>query len=127
MTEQRTHFGLWCALSSPLTLSLDFANTTAVDSVWGIITNTHALAVNQAWAGSQGTIFASAPDSVVLHAQRSGEAPTRIPTWQAWYKPLPHGGAAVFVANHGNSPEKITIQFADVPSYSAFGPRRVSV
>ena len=33
ITEQRTHFGLWCALSSPLTLSLDFTNKTAIDSV----------------------------------------------------------------------------------------------
>merc|ERR1711920_404870 len=32
VVEQRTHFGLWCALSSPLTLSLDFTNKSAVDS-----------------------------------------------------------------------------------------------
>ena len=66
VTEQRTHFGLWCTLSSPLTLSLDFTNTTAVDSVWGIITNTHALGVNQAWGGSQGTIFATAGEVINL-------------------------------------------------------------
>ena len=24
VTEQRTHFGLWCTLSAPLTLSIDF-------------------------------------------------------------------------------------------------------
>ena len=47
VTEQRTHFGLWCTLSAPLTLSLDFTNKTATDSVWHIITNTHAIAVNQ--------------------------------------------------------------------------------
>ena len=47
VTEQRTHFGLWCALSAPLTLSLDFANKSATDSVWDIITNKHAIAVNQ--------------------------------------------------------------------------------
>jgi hypothetical protein len=44
ITEQRTHFGLWCTLSSPLTLSLDFENKSTVDSVWQIITNTHAIA-----------------------------------------------------------------------------------
>ena len=47
VTEQRTHFGLWCTLSAPLTLSMDFQNKTATDSVWHIITNTHAIAVNQ--------------------------------------------------------------------------------
>ena len=45
LAEQRTHFGLWCALSSPLTLSLDFRNRSAVDSVWDVITNVHALRV----------------------------------------------------------------------------------
>ena len=33
-----------CTLSAPLTLSLDFTNKTATDSVWHIITNTDALA-----------------------------------------------------------------------------------
>ena len=57
VTEQRTHFGLWCTLSAPLTLSMDFQNKTATDSVWHIITNTHAIAVNQAWADHPGTTF----------------------------------------------------------------------
>ena len=47
VTEQRSHFGLWCTLSAPLTLSLDFGNKSATDSVWDIITNKHAIAVNQ--------------------------------------------------------------------------------
>ena len=42
VTEQRTHFGLWCTLSAPLTLSMNFMNKTATDSVWPIITNTCA-------------------------------------------------------------------------------------
>jgi hypothetical protein len=57
VTEQRTHFGLWCTLSAPLTLSMDFQNKTATDSVWHIVSNTHAIAVNQAWAGHPGTTF----------------------------------------------------------------------
>jgi hypothetical protein len=55
-----------CILSSPLTLSLDFRNETAVDSVWGIISNTAAIGVNQQWAGMPGTVFASAPSTVDL-------------------------------------------------------------
>ena len=34
LTEQRTHFGLWCILSAPLTLSLDLSNNTAVNLSW---------------------------------------------------------------------------------------------
>lgn len=66
ITEQRTHFGLWCALSSPLTLSVDFANKTAIDSVWEVISNTHAIAVNQAWAGEHGAIFAKSDVKVTV-------------------------------------------------------------
>merc|ERR1712217_920155 len=66
ITEQRTHFGLWCILSSPLTLSLDFTNKSAVDSVWDIITNVHALDVNQAWAGSHGAEFKWSSENVTL-------------------------------------------------------------
>ena len=36
---------------------MDFQNKTATDSVWHIITNTHAIAVNQAWADHPGTTF----------------------------------------------------------------------
>lgn len=131
LTEQRTHFGLWTVLSSPLTLSLDFTNKSAVDSVWDVITNTHAIAVNQAWGGSQGTVFAAAPDTVVLGAANSldetwddagrwrGTRQSRyqvaVPRWQAWYKPLPGGGCALFVANHGDTPANISFRLADVP------------
>lgn len=57
LVAQRTHFGLWCVLSSPLTLSIDFSNATIVDLVWPIITNRLAIRVNQEWAGDHGTVF----------------------------------------------------------------------
>ena len=38
-----------------------------------------------------------------------------FPRWQAWYKPLPHCGAAIFVANHGNATVNLTIDLWDVP------------
>ena len=122
VAEQRTHFGLWCVLSSPLTLSLDFTNASAVDSVWDIVTNTHALDVNQAWGGSQGTVFASADGTVNLGPGSARKGQPReeadivsVPTWQAWYKPLPGGAAAIFIANHGAAPVDVNISFSDVP------------
>jgi len=59
--EERTHFGLWSIVSSPLVLGFDTSNTTTMDRVWSIITNPDALAVNQQWAGSPGTLVKSYP------------------------------------------------------------------
>eukprot|EP01043_Picozoa_sp_COSAG02_P072944 COSAG02_NODE_13967_length_1326_cov_1.049715_1_plen_253_part_10 len=117
VTEQRTHFGLWCTLSAPLTLSMDFQNKTATDSVWHIISNTHAIAVNQAWAGHPGTTFelSNSSTGTGMITLEGKEGTTTVPQQQAWYKPLPGGGAAIFVANHGNSPAAVTIAFDKVP------------
>ena len=47
--EDRTHFGAWCVVSSPLVLGLDVTNATKMDGVWDIISNKEAIAVNQNW------------------------------------------------------------------------------
>ncbi len=61
--EARTHFGAWCIVSSPLILSHDTMNDTITDEIWPIISNTEAIAVNQAWAGDSGTC-----DSFKIHS-----------------------------------------------------------
>jgi hypothetical protein len=77
-TEQRTHFGLWCVISSPLTLSMDFANATLVDAAWPIVTNVAAIAVNQAWAGAPGgQLFADYSANVTLQHCTPGWAHCR--------------------------------------------------
>lgn len=114
LTQQRTHFGLWCILSSPLVLSIDFRNTSAVAPVWDIITNLHAIAVNQAWAGEAGGIFASASTQVMLSSKGTS---VRVPAWQAWYKPLPNNNAAVLLANHDTKPLNITLDLSKVPGF----------
>ena len=43
--EQRSHFGGWLIVSSPLVLSLDPANDTAMDLVWPFVGNPEAIAV----------------------------------------------------------------------------------
>ncbi|CAK0910657.1 unnamed protein product [Prorocentrum cordatum] len=57
--EERTHWGLWCILSSPLILGLDMSRGDTMDRVWPTITNPDALAVNDAWAGHPGTLIKS--------------------------------------------------------------------
>lgn len=57
--EERTHWGLWCIISAPLVLGTDLNDTDTLDRIWSIITNTEALAVNEAWAGMPGTLVRS--------------------------------------------------------------------
>jgi alpha-galactosidase len=57
--ESRTHFGAWCIVSSPLILGLDITDSARVDSIWDIVTNREAIAVNQAWAGQPGRLVES--------------------------------------------------------------------
>jgi hypothetical protein len=56
VNAERSHWGLWSIVSSPLILGFDMNESDTVDRVWDIITNTEALAVNQAWAGMPGTL-----------------------------------------------------------------------
>jgi hypothetical protein len=105
LTEQVTHFGLWCILSSPLTLSMDFGNSTVVDSVWPTITNVHALAVNQQWAGAPGGQLALAAGTANVTLQHctpgwAGDEPCSVPASQGWWKPLPGAAVAVLFANN---------------------------
>ena len=118
LTEQRTHFGLWCVLSSPLTLSMDFANRTRVDSVWPVITNTDAIGVNQAWADIPGgALFKSSANVTLEHCTPgwAGDLPCTIPEVQAWWKPLPGSRVAVFVAVHALEPRDVSVVLAQVP------------
>lgn len=70
--EEKTHFGLWCVASAPLVLTFDMSNIRIMDRVWPIITNLHALHVNQAWAGHPGTLVKSyrASGLPLLHVGR---------------------------------------------------------
>jgi alpha-galactosidase len=118
LIEQRAHYGLWCVLSSPLTLSMDFANRSLVDSVWPVITNTDAIGVNQAWAGSPGGVLYKSPANVTLqHCTPgwAGDKPCTIPEVQIWYKPLSNGRVALFAAVHALSPRNVTVDLANVP------------
>jgi hypothetical protein len=57
--EGRAHFGAWVIVSAPLILGFDVTNSTKMDSVWSVITNTEALAISQTWAGHPGMLLQS--------------------------------------------------------------------
>ena len=54
--DSRTQFGVHCIMSSPLILSFDLTDDSAMNKTWGAITNKEAIAVNQQWAGSAGAL-----------------------------------------------------------------------
>lgn len=84
-------------VSSPLILGLDITDSALVDSVWPIVSNKEAIAVNQAWAGHPGRLVAGTPS-----------------TYQVWAKKLPNNGQAVLVINHGGSPVDVSVTLASV-------------
>jgi hypothetical protein len=57
LVEGRTHFGAWCIVSAPLVLGMDLRDNQTLDTVWDVITNTEAIAVNQDYAGHSGSLF----------------------------------------------------------------------
>ena len=64
----------------------------------------------------------SSTESRRLSTGAGKEGATTVPQQQAWYKPLPGGGAAIFVANHGNAPADVNIDFAKVPGLGPPAP-----
>lgn len=119
-TEQRAHFAAWSIVSSPLVLALDVRNETAVAAVWDIISNTELLDVNAAYAGASGTRVANASTTVTF-APCGWYPNCTIPAWEVWSKPLPNGGAAVLVLNHGlaSGPAvSVTVDFSSLPGLS---------
>lgn len=132
--EARTHFGAWAIVSSPLILSHDTTNDTVTDEIWPIISNTEAIAINQAWAGESGNLFKSSTDIIVLKNPYipthptlgsadtvQGYVSTEVGSWQQWSKRITECGSsvAVLVMNNDEVSQTIAVTFADVPSLAS--------
>ena len=57
LSWNRAHFGGWAVSSSPLVLGADLSDSALLSTIAPIITNTEAIAVNQAWAGHPGRLI----------------------------------------------------------------------
>lgn len=110
LTEMKSHFNAWCVVSSPLILSHDTNNGTVSDAIWPIISNTEAIAVNQAWNGFSGGPFAQASETVELGAKYGA-----APAWQIFYKPVDATHTAVLMMNHQATSASMSFQFSQVP------------
>ena len=123
-TETQTHFGAWCIVSAPLTLSMDLTDKDVLDDNWALITNREALDVNQDWAGFSGSLFKESSDLVSFSPCHWGN-PTKpdqcmFPAEQFWYKPLSGRDArqsvmAVLLMNNDAVPRNLSFAFNEIP------------
>ena len=118
LVEARTHFHMWCIISSPLILGLNLSDSATVDSIWPIVSNREAIAVNQQYAGFSGTIFYSSPEATAFAPCGWWLANCSFPSVQFLYKPLPAGDTAVLLVNSGDAAADLALTFASVPGLS---------
>jgi alpha-galactosidase len=115
--ESRSHFAAWCVVSSPLILGLDLTDDALMASVWPIIGNPEAIAVNQAYHGFSGSLFAQAPSTVDLCEAAEGAVEScTVPAWQSFYKPINATATAVLLMNHAATAADLSVAWADVPN-----------
>mmetsp|Transcript_47374 Transcript_47374/g.78505 ORF Transcript_47374/g.78505 Transcript_47374/m.78505 type:complete len:435 (+) Transcript_47374:27-1331(+) len=117
--ETRTHFGAWCIVSSPLTLSHDVNNDTIMDQVWEVITNPEAIAINQAYAGFSGGPFQTSDDFVVFPSVHEEDETFKVPGWTYLYKPLNQDNTkiAVLMMNSNPATKTLKLDFSTIPGF----------
>ena len=93
LTEQRTHFSLWCLLAAPLMTACDLRSLDA--ATLAILTNREVIALNQDPLGKQGY--------AVLRAGK-----------EVWKKPLQNGDLGVGLFNRGIQRITITAHWSDL-------------
>ena len=96
-TEDRSHFGAWAIMSSPLVLSFDLTDAARMDRAWPIVSNRLILAVNQRWVGDPGRRVSVSDDG-----------------WQAWAKRMGATSFAVFLVNAGEEITRVSLPLRNV-------------
>jgi alpha-galactosidase len=114
--ESRSHFGAWCIVSSPLILGFDLGNQTLLDSLWPIVANAEALAINSDYAGESGNRFFTSSDVTLFAPCGWWAANCTFPTTQYWSKLLSNGDVAVLLMNNGDTAADLALEFHNVPS-----------
>jgi len=114
MTEWRTHFAAWSIISNPLILSMDLRDKKQLDAVWPVVSNRHAIEVNQQWFGDSGRLHNQSSESVTIPNCGSGTS-CQHSRWSVWSKALPPlkaGGSQVAVLLMNNGPTTINVSTA---------------
>eukprot|EP01051_Picozoa_sp_SAG22_P017564 SAG22_NODE_2740_length_2260_cov_2.658491_2_plen_217_part_00 len=126
-TEARSHFGAFAIVSSPLVLGFNLTDEAQLQLHWDTISNTHAIEVNQDYAGFSGSRFAQSaeierffPCDWGPSAGRQDASCDWPATW-SWYKPLsgrdPRNSTmgVLLMNNKANSCATIGFQWREVP------------
>lgn len=103
--EDRSHFSMWCMLTTPLIAGNDIRNMSAVTK--SILTNPEAIAINQDSLGIQAFMY-DMRDSVEI-----------------WIKPLAKGDWAFCFLNRGNKVTQFTFDWQREKIYDNFSKRKV--
>jgi hypothetical protein len=101
--EWRSHFAMWAVTSSPLIIGFDMTNTTLLKATWPIIANEEVLAISQVWEGHPGRLVANSSAYKIVdtvHGSPGTQFTTeKLPSWQAWVKPVANGAVALLVVH----------------------------
>jgi alpha-galactosidase len=111
VTEWRTHFAAWSIISNPLILSMDLRDTKQLDLVWPIVSNRHAINVNQQWFGDSGRLHNESAELVMIPNCGSGSS-CKKNQWMVWSKALPPSdgeGSRVAILLMNNGPTRIEV------------------
>ena len=103
LQEETSLFAGWVITSSPLILSFDVVNDTAVQRLWGLISNEMALNISAAWDGEAGRLLKQSGHQIEgpLRYGAACEAANtfRFPDWAVWTKRLGGGKLAALAIN----------------------------
>lgn len=94
LAENRAHFDLWCISAAPLILGNDLSKMS--DSIFYILTNREAIAIDQDSLGYQGR-----------KVRTDGDV-------QIWSKKLKNGAWAVVLVNNGNENASSSVLWSDI-------------
>ena len=123
--EWQSHFAMWAVTSSPLILGFDLTNTTILKETWPIISNEEVIAVSQTWAGHPGRLVANSTeyrDLGAAHGSPATQGTTeRLPSWQAFAKPLRGGTVALLVVRVWAGRDNATVSFPLAELFSGAG------
>eukprot|EP01052_Picozoa_sp_SAG31_P012106 SAG31_NODE_699_length_12741_cov_5.762617_7_plen_140_part_00 len=85
---------------------MDLTNATTMAAVWPYVSNTEAIAVNQAWLGD--------PGQLIFPPDIGGLATSRVPQIEVWAKAQPSGAFALLAINTGASVDaKLELNLAE--------------
>lgn len=113
--ETRSHFGGWAIVSSPLTLSHDVNDDAVMDVIWDIISNREVLAVNQAYYGDSGGVYAYANQTTRLYSEDDDNFFTDLPIYQYLSKPVDAKTVAVLLMNSDDDERNLVANFSEIP------------